>query len=218
MTEPIYLDITNQSEIQINKKEALRYLGYILAKPDNVVESELDSCMEELHSLLKCRAAYTRRPVQAQGDYLDFGFAGVESRHLAKNLQGCTEVYLFVATIGADVDRRIRRYQMTSPAKAAICQAVGAAAIEAYCDLLNDRWKKEEEAKGGGLRHRFSPGYGDLPLDFQKPLLRELDAARKLGLCLTDACLMVPEKSVSAVIGVENHVGGKKQQWISENE
>lgn len=202
MTEPIYLDTTDSSQIQINKKEALRYLGYILAKPDEAVESELDGCMEEIHSLLKCRAAYTRRPVRMEGDYLDFGFAGVESGHLAKNLKGCSEVYLFVATLGADVDRRIRRYQMVSPAKAAICQAVGAAAIEAYCDLLNDRWKKEEEAKGSSLRHRFSPGYGDLPLAFQKPLLRELDAARKLGLCLTDACLMVPEKSVSAIIGI----------------
>lgn len=202
MTEPIYLDATDSSQIQINKKEALRYLGYILARPDEVVDAELDNCMEEIRSLLKCRATYTRRQVKVEGNHLDFGFAGVESSHLAKNLKGCREVYLFVATLGADVDRRIRRYQMTSPAKAAICQAVGAAAIEAYCDCLNDRWRKEEEARGNSLRHRFSPGYGDLPLAFQKPLLGELDAARKLGLCLTGACLMVPEKSVSAIIGI----------------
>ena len=49
---------------------------------------------------------------------------------------------------------------------------------------------------------RFSPGYGDLPLDVQRPLFAALDVPRKIGVSLTDSLLMAPSKSVSAIIGI----------------
>ena len=55
---------------------------------------------------------------------------------------------------------------------------------------------------GWGLRPRFSPGYGDFPLEYQRELLGVLDAAKRIGLTLTDSLLMAPSKSVTAVIGV----------------
>ena len=54
------------------------------------------------------------------------------------------------------------------------------------------------------LRPRFSPGYGDLPLDFQKEFLKITDASRKLGISLNDSLLMSPSKSVTAIIGIKN--------------
>ena len=49
---------------------------------------------------------------------------------------------------------------------------------------------------------RFSPGYGDLPLDLQPALCAALDAQRRLGLTVTDSLLLNPVKSVTAVIGL----------------
>ena len=49
---------------------------------------------------------------------------------------------------------------------------------------------------------RDSPGYGDFPLEAQREILVILDTPRKIGVSLTDSLLMVPSKSVSAVIGV----------------
>jgi len=51
-------------------------------------------------------------------------------------------------------------------------------------------------------KHRYSPGYGDLPLEYQKDLfaLLQLD---KLGVAITERCLLVPEKSVIAISGIE---------------
>ena len=49
---------------------------------------------------------------------------------------------------------------------------------------------------------RFSPGYGDLPLETQRPLLQILDSGRRAGIVLSDTMLMIPSKSVSAIIGV----------------
>ena len=56
------------------------------------------------------------------------------------------------------------------------------------------------------LVSRYSPGYGDFPLTAQRELLSLLDAPRKVGVSLTDTLLMVPSKSVSAIIGVKEEI------------
>ena len=48
---------------------------------------------------------------------------------------------------------------------------------------------------------RFSPGYGDFPLECQGMLLEALEAGKRIGIKLTDSLLMMPSKSVSAVMG-----------------
>ena len=53
------------------------------------------------------------------------------------------------------------------------------------------------------LVRRYSPGYGDFPLEAQRELLGILDTPRAIGVSLTDTLLMAPSKSVSAVIGVK---------------
>ena len=61
---------------------------------------------------------------------------------------------------------------------------------------------RAELAPGESLVTRYSPGYGDLPLSIQRPLLDLLNAQRAIGLTLTPTNLMVPRKSVTAVMGV----------------
>lgn len=51
---------------------------------------------------------------------------------------------------------------------------------------------------------RFSPGYGDLPLETQRELVRVLDTHRKIGVSLTGSCLMMPSKSVTAILGISD--------------
>jgi cobalamin-dependent methionine synthase I len=52
------------------------------------------------------------------------------------------------------------------------------------------------------LTTRFSPGYGDLPLTFQRDLYREL-SLDELGIRITEKCILYPQKTITAVIGVE---------------
>ena len=90
-----------------------------------------------------------------------------------------------------------------SPAKALIFQAIGAERIEALCEAfardIHDRCGKIGAATGP----RFSPGYGDLPLDIQKNIFAALDCPRKIGLSLNESLLMSPTKSVTAIIGIK---------------
>ena len=60
------------------------------------------------------------------------------------------------------------------------------AAIEAWMDAVEDEIR-QELAPGEELVSRFSPGYEDLPIAFQRTLLTILDTSRKIGVSLSDA-------------------------------
>lgn len=124
-----------------------------------------------------------------------------ESRKLSAHLAGCSAAYLVCGTLGTAFDAFLRRVSVSSGADALIVQAVGAAAIEKCMDRLEDEIRAEL-APGETLVSRYSPGYGDFPLAAQRDVLARLDATRQIGVALTDTLLMVPSKSVSAVIGV----------------
>jgi cobalamin-dependent methionine synthase I len=142
-------------------------------------------------------------PVRHDGEYIDLGFAKTNSANLRKNLEGCKSAVLFAATIGLGIDRLIARYSKISPAKALIFQSIGAERIEALCEAFVCDIHNECKKNGSALRPRFSPGYGDLPLDVQKNIFDALDCPRKIGLSLNESLLMSPTKSVTAIIGIK---------------
>ena len=135
------------------------------------------------------------------GDKLALGPLAVESAALRRNLAGCEEVILFAATLGVGVDRLIARANAGRVSDAAVYQAAGAALIEEVCDLAWEDLRRAGEAEGWHLRPRFSPGYGDFPLTCQGELLSALRAPETIGLTASDAMLLLPSKSVTAVMG-----------------
>jgi len=74
--------------------------------------------------------------------------------------------------------------------------------LEEYCDACQREIAKQQEKEGWYLRPRFSPGYGDFDIQYQKPLMQMLDCAKTIGLTMTDSFMMTPTKSVTAVIGM----------------
>ena len=80
--------------------------------------------------------------------------------------------------------------------------ALPISAVEALCDEVNEKIRKEAEERGLYARPRFSPGYGDFPLEVQRDFERILMMRKKTGIALTDSLLMTPTKSVTAVIGL----------------
>ena len=71
------------------------------------------------------------------------------------------------------------------------------------CDQITQEIRESEKMNGFEITTRFSPGYGDFPLETQKKFLKIINA-EKLGVYLTDGYLMKPFKTVTAVIGVGN--------------
>ncbi len=201
MTNIIYKKIYEQPPVDTN--EILRYCGCKDA------DSEFIAIVNELtHQASKgisCKVCYRIFDIQAENEYINLGFANVKSTSLAKNLADCDRIILFAATIGIEIDRLIQKYSRISPSKAVIMQAIGAERIEALCDIFC-----KEISEKFSLKPRFSPGYGDLPIELQKEIFAVLDCPRQIGLTLNDSMVMSPTKSVTAIIGI------KKQERTHE--
>ena len=183
--------------------EVCRYLGYRGgARPEGEAEAQVRACIQQVEQAAQPRAVSRLFPLtRLGGNKLALGPLEVESAALARNLLGCEQVVLFAATLGLEVDRLIARAAAGRVSQGAICQAAGAALIEAYCDQVNDALRQEAEREGWYLRPRFSPGYGDFPIAHQPKLAQLLRTAEELGLTVSESMLLLPTKSVTAVIG-----------------
>ena len=195
MTTTVYKK--NYSAPPIDRREALRYAGVRGMSAD--AEALLDECISEVENILSYKLCYAEYPLTRVEKSLDFGFTKVESEKLAAHLSECDRIIIMVATVGIGLDRLSARYAKTSPAKALILQGLGAERIEALADLFCS-----ELADGRlTLTSRFSAGYGDLSLEFQREIFRVLDCQRSIGLTLNDSLVMSPTKSITAIIGIK---------------
>lgn len=200
---PIITYIPTADELEISYPEIHRYLGYGRSEVPEWDQVLIDNCLEKVKKVMAGKACYSRFPVIChENGQIRMPYGDIVSRHLARNLSGCNEIYIFAATIGAAFDRMLVRTRLTSMAEAAVMQACGAAAIEAVCNALNDKLEREAAEEGRMLCTRYSPGYGDLALENQKGVFEVLHPSKYIGLSLMDTMIMSPEKSVTAIIGI----------------
>lgn len=180
-----------------NMREILRYAG--CKNPDTAVLSLVEECLAETDGIWQYRVCYDFFSVTVGENVVDFGFASASSKDLCRCLADCQEAVVFAATVGLPLDRLLKKYSRFSPAKAVILQAIGAERIEALCDAFCATL----QMNGRQTKPRFSPGYGDLPLQLQQDFFRVLRCAETIGVTLNDSLLMTPSKSVTAVVGLK---------------
>ena len=187
-------------EPSINKKEIMRYMSS-QGGGDEIL-GLVDECLAEVREMLQYKVCYAILTAETDSNIISLPCGQIASRNLAKNLSGCDKAIIFAATIGIGIDRLISKYSRLSPAKALCLQAIGAERVEALCNDFCEKMKSEFQGKGESLRPRFSPGYGDLPLETQKMIFSLLDCPKRIGVTLGDTLLMSPSKSVTAFIGI----------------
>lgn len=187
-------------EPSINKKEIMRYMSS-QGGGDEIL-GLIDECLAEVREMLQYKVCYAILTAKTGSNIISLSCGQIASRNLAKNLSGCDKAIIFAATIGIGIDRLISKYSRLSPAKALCLQAIGAERVEALCNDFCEKMESEFQGKGESLRPRFSPGYGDLPLETQKMIFSLLDCPKRIGVTLGDTLLMSPSKSVTAFIGI----------------
>ena len=195
----IYKDI----ETVILKPEALRLSALEVAARLKVKPDYTDPLIEECKSELLCTIApkfcFCETDVKLKDGVCVFDFGGIKSEGLAENLKGCKRAYLMAATLGLDTDRYIAKCGIMSTTKSFVADGIASAFVEAVCDCADSTLL----GKGKHPR-RFSAGYGDLSLSYQKTILDRLCASQTVGISLTNGLLMIPQKSVSAILGVKD--------------
>ena len=183
-----------------DKKEVFRYLGY---KDTAVVDEAVDKKVEEGISVVEDIS--DARFVHAYFSYDEIEKYNLpEGKDIKCHLEGCGGVILFAATIGSRIEEKIRRAQVNDVLMAAILDACASVCIEAAADMYMKSLSDEYKNKGLYLTDRFSPGYGDFPVEKQHELLKLCDAQRKIGLYVTESSILVPRKSITGVVGVSD--------------
>ena len=196
--------------MEVDRSEVLRYMRMGRVQPDAVLAARLSAVEHEVLAAIRPAAYWQLVPVAGTAASYRVGSLELASRSLWETIRGCRHAFLFCATLGAGVDALLRTCGHRSAADLVMAQAVATALIETYCDDCAAQMLQERAICGETLRMRFSPGYGDLPLAVQKPLLAALDATRRAGITLSEAMLMMPSKSVSAIVGVGPE-GGRRR-------
>ena len=190
--------IKSFSPAPIDRREVYRYMkcGEQSAEIDALIDKAIAVCEGELRYDTVCISLPI---ISMENGEIDLGAATAHSRDLEKALRGCDGVIIFAATVGLGIDRLIAKYGRTQPSTALCIQALGAERIESLCD----QFCADLKTRGLSIRPRFSAGYGDLPIEFQKSIFSLLDCHKSIGLTLNQSLLMSPSKSVTAIIGIK---------------
>jgi len=193
------------AESKILNEEVLRYLGYRGAQADEQIISQITLVSQEASANINAKNVFGVWDCQTGEDTVTLGAIPrgiiINSRDLARHLRGCNAVVLLAATLGTGADNLLRRYSALDMEKALIAQAVYAVMIESYCDTVVCEAARNPRLDGLSPTARFSPGYGDFNISWQKDMLKLLDCEKQIALSVTDGYMLVPSKSVTAIVG-----------------
>ena len=178
----------------LNMQEALRYLGSGGQTPDSAFMALMKDCEKTV--LAQARPRYVYRifdisecdeGVRAEGT--DFILRG---NSIKKHLKGCEKAAFFAATTSGcpdGVSLFVRRYYILPRYHR-----------QQVCDKFEQILK--EQTQGYYQTFRFGLGYGDLPIEQQKDFVALLNAPKQIGLSVSSSFMLIPTKSVTAVIGL----------------
>ncbi|MCL2007863.1 MAG: hypothetical protein FWG77_07215 [Treponema sp.] len=181
-------------------KHILHYMGH-KGPADNNLEQLISSSLDELNKVSDPRHVMIQLPCNLKDNIISIDSIKIESSGLAERLYNCTGVYIFAATLGAEVDRLIFSRSKIDSSVSLCIQACASAQIEDYCNNIENELSYDLGKRGLKINPRFSPGYSDFDISHQTDILRLLSADKKIGLCETKAHMLTPLKSVSGIIG-----------------
>jgi len=192
--------------LEINKDSVLKQLGFFAGKSeisdeiDIIIDEEIENTKNILipQKILKtCKIEF-----QDETSLRIFGGFTITSKSLFIRLQGSFNVYIFAVTVGGLITKKMNEYVENGEiSRAIVADAIGSVSVEFLADKVNQEIINLCSKKGQKTTKRFSPGYGDWSISDQKPLLNHLDG-EKIGINLTENYQMIPEKSISAIVGV----------------
>ena len=186
------------------KSEVLRYLGRKNQEVPEGLSGMIDECIALMHDTAAPRHISREFKVSPGAGCIALDGTGIllPGKDIARHLRGCDRAVLMAATLGAQTDALIQKWGRADLTRALVLDACATRLTEEYCDEIEREIRAQATAFGFMAARRFSPGYGDLPLDIQPRILDVLNACRQIGLTCTESLILLPRKSVTAIIGL----------------
>lgn len=190
----------------LDYNEALRYMGCKKGMADNITMSMLPECESLVIKNSVPRYNYGIFDIEEAEDKIKVLNTNLilTGDDIKRHLKDCFGIVLMCATLSGAIDILIRKSQLEDMSKAIIINSLSSVAIEQVCNKAEEEIYKDIDNRYEKCYKtwRYSPGYGDLPIELQKNILNILDAPRKIGLCTSDNMTLTPIKSVTAIIGL----------------
>lgn len=185
---------------------------------DDKILKIIEDCINEIKDIINPNHVLEKSKVKITKDSvllndLDIVLEGESIKDHLKNSLSCV---IMATTLGAAIDRKILYYEKIDMTKAIVLNACATVAIEEYCDSIEEEIKVDANNNGKETVWRYSPGYGDLKLDVQLDILNSLDAQRKIGLTVSDHNILIPRKSVTAIVGIVEKEHKLKKRGCNE--
>jgi len=193
------------SNIMIDQDEVYHLLGYPSSES---VEDKVKNSVKELteftlriitpkyqYTILPIKTNYESRSVILDGNIILHGTG------IATALRYADEAGVFLVTIGQRITDAIRRMEEIDISRSFFLDAIASVAVENLAEMVHLEIAKKAWERELYVGHRYSPGYCDWDLTQQKILFSLLDSA-KIGVKLTPSYLMIPRKSISAIVGL----------------
>lgn len=183
----------------------MHHLGYPGRRPArSAVVSAVDECLRDADRLIDARYLCSLENVLmvAHPASVIRGTMAFESHVISRLLERCSKVIVFVATIGGRLEDTARGHaEDGNLVRSFALDATGSAAVEQVADRVQDLAVDIGRSCGLAASRRFSPGYCDWDIEQQR-ILFDLADAHLIGVRLTESGFMMPQKSVSGIIGL----------------
>lgn len=192
--------------IKIDNKEVLRYLEYKNQSIDDNLNNKIEECIKITKETINPRYIFRVYSINKNKKLIELDGTNIklESNDLYDLLKDCHKCILVAATVGLEIEKHIKKYSYMELTKSIIIDSCATTAIEEVCDKVEDKIRKEVLSEGEFLTYRFSPGYGDLDIENNIEILNLLNGQKEIGLTINSSGIMIPRKSVIAIIGI-NH-------------
>lgn len=185
-----------------DKSEILRYLGYRNNELTEKIEDDIQDCIRITNEVKNVRFVWRLFDINYSEEGVLIGEEGflLPGKSLVKHLDNAKKAVMFGMTIGGLFDETVNKLMISNPGKGVVLNSCGITLVEKMADELQKEMDKSLGDFHTGIR--FSPGYGDLPLECQEFFISAIDATRRAGIRLNSNMLMNPVKSVTAIAGV----------------
>lgn len=190
----------------IDKKEVLRYLGHRGQEIDGALDSLIETCIEETKKLSMPNYVYEIFSLKKEEKHIKALKSNLifQGTAILKHLRDAKHCAVMAVTLGNRMEKKIRFYEKINLTKATILDACATTAVESLCDQVEKEIRKEAHRRNLEITPPFSPGYGDFPLSIQPQIIKSLETLKRIGLTCTEEYILIPRKSVTALIGFQD--------------
>ncbi len=203
------IEYFDQIAISPPKDRIYSRLGFAkgVTKLDDKQRDEVEGYIEKALEIAELKGAGVILPInkiEASKIVLAEGIT-FESESLAKFLVDSKEVLLMAATSGSKIVEIISRDSAGKDVTAAVIfDAVASEMTDNALSWIINYFNRQLSRENKQLTsRRFSAGYGDFSLENQK-IIYDILKLEQLGISLSGEYMLIPEKSVTAVAGVES--------------